>query len=204
MSIESTEPCRRSSAARRSVLIVWLAGLLSVLTVRQSGADSVLVPAGVQAELISKLASYDRNFAPRAGDAVRVLVVTKRGSAKSELSASDIMAGLSGVESIGGLRHEEKVVPFESSDALAAQCRSERIAIVYLTAGFQNELPSLSTSLSGVDVLSIAAVPDYVPQGIVLGFELQSGRPKLVVNLEQARRQNVHFSPDVLRLMRVY
>jgi hypothetical protein len=45
---------------------------------------------------------------------------------------------------------------------------------------------------------------DYVPAGIVLGFDLVSGRPKLVVNLSQARRQHVDFRAEVLKLMKVY
>jgi hypothetical protein len=57
---------------------------------------------------------------------------------------------------------------------------------------------------SGVDVLTVSAVPDYVPKGIVLGFDLVGGHPKMLVNLGQATRQHVAFTTDVLRLMRVY
>jgi hypothetical protein len=53
-------------------------------------------------------------------------------------------------------------------------------------------------------VLSLAATPDYVPQGVVLGFELEAGAPKILFNLDQARQQHVDFPSDVLRLMKVY
>jgi hypothetical protein len=37
----------------------------------------------------------------------------------------------------------------------------------------------------------------------VLGFELVSGRPKLVIDLAQAKRQNVLFRAEALKLMRI-
>jgi hypothetical protein len=58
--------------------------------------------------------------------------------------------------------------------------------------------------LTPVSVLSVGDVPEYVPDGVVLGFDLEAGKPKLLVNLDQARRQNVEFTSDVLRLMKVY
>ena len=46
--------------------------------------------------------------------------------------------------------------------------------------------------------------PDYVPGGIVLGFDVVSGRPKLLVHLTQAKRQNVALRAEALKLMRVF
>jgi hypothetical protein len=43
-----------------------------------------------------------------------------------------------------------------------------------------------------------------VPAGIVLGFDVVSGRPKLLVNLTQAKRQNVSLRAEALKLMKVY
>jgi hypothetical protein len=39
---------------------------------------------------------------------------------------------------------------------------------------------------------------------MVLGFDLVSGHPKLLVKLEQARKQQVSFPASVLSLMKVY
>jgi hypothetical protein len=75
---------------------------------------------------------------------------------------------------------------------------------VYLTPGFDDDVPRIGASLRGVDVLSLGAVPDYVSQGVVLGFDLESGKPKILINLDQAKQQNVSFPADVLRLMKVY
>jgi YfiR/HmsC-like len=161
------------------------------------------VPSAIQAELLSKLVVYDRNFSSRAGDTARVFLVVKRDSAKSQRSAAEMKSALGRLDRIGGLPHQETVVPYEGAEALAARCRAERVAIVYVTPGFEDDLPQLRTSLASVSVLSVAAVSTDVGQGIVLGFELESGKSKLLINLAQARLQRVNFDPSVLRLMKV-
>jgi hypothetical protein len=52
--------------------------------------------------------------------------------------------------------------------------------------------------------LTVAAIPDYVELGVVLGFDVLSGRPKLLVHLGQARRQHVDLRADLLKLARVF
>jgi hypothetical protein len=39
---------------------------------------------------------------------------------------------------------------------------------------------------------------------VVLGFDLVSGRPKLLVNLTQAKKQKVDLAAEILKLMKVY
>ena len=58
-------------------------------------------------------------------------------------------------------------------------------------------------ALRGTDVLSSAAIPGYVESGAVLGFDVTSGRPRLLVHLGQAREQHVSFDPAFLRLAQV-
>ena len=51
--------------------------------------------------------------------------------------------------------------------------------------------------------MTVGAVGSYVKGGIVLGFDLVSGKPKLLVNLTQARRQHVDLSSSVLKLAEI-
>jgi hypothetical protein len=183
--------------------------LLLALAIGLLGAPLALgqtasVPAPVQAELVSKLLPYDRNFEARAGGVVRTLVLVKPGSVRSRIGAEAFKAALANLDRVGGHRHEERIVAYESAAALAKQCKSERIAVVYVTPDFDSELDALGRALAGVDVLTVSAVSDHVPRGVVLGFELVSGKPKILLDLPRAKRQNVDFSAAVLRLMKVY
>jgi hypothetical protein len=171
---------------------------------RASLAQSALVPADLQAELLAKLAPYDRNFSERAGSLAVVLIVARPGNPHSNLMAGVMKSELGKIDRIGALPHREKLIPFEGAAALAQRCRSEGAAIVYLAPGLEDEVPAIRESLSGTSILSISSAPESVPAGIVLGFELLSGKPKIRVNLTQAKLQNVNFKSDVLKLMRVY
>ena len=62
---------------------------------------------------------------------------------------------------------------------------------------------AISRSLAGTSVLSAAAEARAVELGAVLGFDLVSGKPKLLFSLGQAGRQGVDLSAHVLRLMAV-
>jgi hypothetical protein len=133
----------------------------------------------------------------------RVVILVRAGSTRSDLSASVIKSALEQLDRFGGLPHTEAVVTYESAPALARRCRDDHVAVVYVTPGLESEIERLRSALTGVDVLTVAAMPAYVESGIVLGFELLSGKPKMLINYEQAKQQNVNFAADVLKLMKV-
>ncbi len=167
-------------------------------------ADESAVPEKLQAELVAKIAGYDRNFTARAGDRAHVVIVDKPDDADSARSAAHFEAALHELPDVGGLAHDEAIVAWPGAAGLADLVRSRHAAIVYFTPEFAAEVGAIRAALDGVDVLSVAAVPDYVPQGIVLGFDLVSGKPKLLVNLPQSRRQHVAFMAEILKMARVY
>lgn len=170
---------------------------------RAAGAEDPRVPARVQAELLSKVAAYDGSFAARAGARATVLVVVAEHVPDSLRFGAQIRAELSKQGKIGGVEHMEEVVHYSSPADLAKLCRERLPALVYLAPGLSQYAERIADALTGLDVLSVSAVPDDVSRRIVLGFELVSGKPKLLVHLGQARRQNVAFRPELLRLARV-
>lgn len=189
---------REPTHSRRVVLSLVAAGMLPR---RAWAADEVVVPIDLQVSLLSKVAPYDRNFASRAGDAARVLVVRK-GSAEAIRTASQLEKGLSELSDIGGLPVRVSSAGYSSAKELAELCTAQSAAIVCLSAGFQGDIPAIAEALSGVNILSVT-VTNAVSAGVVLGFDLVSGKPKLLCNLTQARKQNVSFKSEVLKLMRV-
>jgi hypothetical protein len=184
-------------------LVVLLTAL--VLTLSSPGsAQSMSVPAGAQAELIAKLAGFDRNFAARAGGKAVIILAVMPGETESQSAALEIKAAFSRLPTVGNVPHEELVVTYSNPAALAEVVRTKRAAIVYLGPGFAKQVPAIRDALSSLNVLSVGAIPGYVPSGIVIGFDLVSGRPKLLIHVPQARKQNVAFPASVLSLMKVY
>lgn len=179
-----------------------MAGLAAALLPRGARADEQ-VPLGRQAELIAKVAPYDRAFAERAGDAARVLVVHRGGDDESTHAARELQSALGSVGNVGGLAVSVSLAPYRDAPAVAQAVRDQRIAILYLAPKLLDECGAIAAALAGGSVLSVAGDAAYVSRRIVLGFELVSGKPKLVVHLDQAKQQGVSFRAEALKLMRV-
>lgn len=189
----------------RQVLKLLLLACAFALTISSpSSAQSMPVPTSAQAELLAKLVGFDRNFAARAGGKTVILIAAIAGNAESQSAALEMKAALAQLPTVGNLPHEEVVLNFSTPAALAQAVRARRAAVVYLSPGFDKQISAIRDALSPLDVLSVGAVPGYVPAGIVLGFDLVSGRPKLLIQVTQARKQNVAFPASVLSLMKVY
>lgn len=185
---------------RRALGLVMLLLTFSSL----AGAGGTQVPFSVQADLIAKIASFDRNFAARAGSRALVLVMQMPNDAESAAAAMELKSALSRVSTVGDRPHEEQIVTYGGAAALAELIKSRKPAIIYFGPGFGKELTAIKNSCSNASLLTVGATPDYVEAGIVLGFDLVSGRPKLLIHLGQARKQQVDFPASVLRLMKVY
>jgi pyruvate-formate lyase-activating enzyme len=184
----------------RSRLTAAAAALLVALP---AAAEDVPVPAELQAELLFMIAGRDKNLAARAGDTVRTLIVTKPGEASSR-AAAQLKAAAGRKEKIAGLAHEETTLAYSGAAALAEACKARKISVLYLTPGFTpEEAAAIGQALESGDVLSVSAAPALVRKGVVLGFDLVSGRAKLLVDLTRAAKQHVAFPPEVLGLMAV-
>ncbi|MFO0742400.1 MAG: YfiR family protein [Labilithrix sp.] len=186
---------------RLVLLTIVSCGLFSESTL--SAAEEVLVPPALQAELVAKVAGYDKNFATRAGDRAHVLIIVLPTNPDSTTFGTSIQTALGGLPAIAGLPHDETIVPYPGSAQLVALCKSKRAAIVYLAPGLRDEVPKVRAALEGTSVLSVSANAEDVAKGIVLGFDLVSGKPKIVVQLTQAKKQDVAFRSELLKLARV-
>jgi hypothetical protein len=193
-------PPRRASR----LIVAALACLLIALAGVRGRAEEAVLPIAIQVELLVKVASYDRNFQQRAGERAKIVIFTKPGNGDSARVAAQVEAGLARAAQIGGLPHDEVVTAYPGPAELANVVRAQRAAIIFFGPGFRQDVPAIREALDGVDVLSVSAIPEYVEAGIVLGFDVASGRPELLVNLPQARRQKVALRSDVLRLMKVF
>ena len=123
--------------------------------------------------------------------------------ADSRTVAAQMEVALHKFDSIAGLPYEIRTMAYPGASQVAANIRDNHVSILYVTQGLDSKIPELAAALNGVSVFSAAAVVRYVPQGIVLGFDLVSARPTLVLNLPYANRQNVSIEAGVLHLMRV-
>ena len=192
------------SAARRAALLAAILGAILLAWPPAVRANQQGLPVALEAELLAKVAVYDRTFQQRAGAVARVLIVAKERNANSLRAASQMRTALGSIARIGGLPHEEIGVEFTTAKALADLCTSKQVAVAYFAPGFDDDLEVIRAALDGHEVLTVGGVPQYVPRGIVLGFDVVAGYPKLLFNLTQARRQHISMTAELLKIARVF
>jgi len=180
-----------------------LTAMVSLTTARTARADEG-VPLDLQAELLAKVAGYDRNFQARAGSEARVLLLSREGNAESSRASAHLSSALTRGGQVGGLPVALSASTYSSAPALREVVTSRKLAVVYLMPGFADAIDAIAGALDGADLLTATVAPELVPRGAVLGFDLVSGKPKLLCHLTQAKKQNVAFKAEVLKLMRVY
>ena len=195
---------RQRTRGSRSLKRAIAAALVGVCAAFAPIAEAGPLPADAAAKLLVKVARYDKNFVRRAGDRVHVILVVRSGDRASATVAAEMQAALTAFPAIDGVPHDETIYLYDSAAGLAATCRAKRASIVFISTGFRSDVADIRYALDGIDVLSVAADPDDVARGVVLGFDLVAGKPKLLVHLGQARRQNVAFMADLLKLAKVY
>jgi len=179
-------------------------GAVTLALAPPSAAEAGMVPAVTQASLLAKVASYDRNFAARAIDRAKLLLIQRSGDPESSRVVREMQDALTALPAVGALPHEEEVENFVDGPTVATICTSHRISVVYIGPGLGREIPAIRAALSSLDILSVAADPDYVPQGIVLGFRLVAGEARILLHRGQAKAQNVNFGARILRRMTIF
>lgn len=184
-------------------LIGLCVAAMALAPARPGHADgSVDVPVELQIELLGRVAPYERGLSRSTGS-LRVLVVSKRGHAVSSRTATQLTSALRRTGTMLGRPVNVVEHTFDSWPSVLGAATSDGASIVYVTPGLEDGLGAMADAFAGHRVLTVSAVGAFVQRGVVLGFEIASSRPRIVVNLPQARRQQLDFSAQLLRLARV-
>ncbi len=191
-----------NGASRRGFLAALLAGLCA--WPRWAVAEEAPVPIALQVELLLKVAAYDKNLTQRGASRVSLLILVKQGDPDSGRSAAQARLALSKVTDLLGVPLDSTSAVHGDPASLVKLLRATNVAILYVMPGFsESELAAIAEACSGVSVLSVGTLARYVERGTVLSFDLVGGKPKLLVNLTRAKKQQVELSSSVLKLMRV-
>jgi hypothetical protein len=147
---------------------------------------------------------YERRFVKRAPSEVVVLLAQKTGNSDSINAVGQIQKVLRDIGAINGAPIRLEVITFGTAADLAVTCKAEGASEVYVSPGLRGDIGAIGKALVGSEVVTFAAVEDYVPEGITVGINVVAGKPKMSINLTQARLQGLDFASSVLSLARIY
>lgn len=183
--------------------MAYLSGLAGLGWAVDAAAVEPEVPVRIQVSLLDRVIPFDRNFAVRVRDQLSVAVIVDERDVDSLRVGTQLLRELGTLETLGGYRLKTWRAPFSSAEALSHECRRLQAGVVYFTPGIREPTSKLAGALQGLRVLSVGSMPEQVAEGLVLGSALRSGKPRVLVNLKQARAQDVNFRADFLRMAQV-
>jgi hypothetical protein len=172
------------------------------LTAESGQADEQTVPIALQVDLLGRVVRFERNYVGRGSAPALVILVVKGNETASVRAAALASAAIGQLGSIGARPASVTTQTFSSPAALRSASREA--AIVYLMPGFSRaDLQAIAATFADSSVLTVGASNGDAENGAALGFELEGSKPRIIVNLRQARAQRLDFSAQLLRLARV-
>jgi hypothetical protein len=180
----------------------WTVLLATFLTADWARADELTVPIALQVDLLDRVVRFERGYAGR-GDAPALVVVVAKGDETASARAGALASAAIGKIGKIGTRPASVATQTFSSPA-ALRSASREADVVYLMPGFsRTDVQAIAATFADSGVLTVGASNGDAEDGAVLGFELEVSKPRIIVNLRQARAQRLDFSAQFLRLARV-
>lgn len=176
-------------------------GLVGLFAVCRGRADEVAVPLSLQVDLLGKVLWYERTLQRSQQAELSIAILTRPKHLASEASAEQLEAQLTRVKALGGKPVRVRRVPYRSAEQ--TQRTTEGAYLLYLTPGLEAAVADIAAAIAGQNVLTICSFGGGVPLGAVMGFELTSSKPQIVINLDRARAQKLDFSAQFLRIAKV-
>ena len=189
--------------SRRALLVSGVCLVIAAFSSIAS-AESPSAPATVQAQIVTRILPFERGFAARGGSSVAIVIAERPKDADSASAATQIAKALDDIGSVGSRPLRTHTVSYSTAANLIAECKKRGALVAYLTPGLAGEVPAIAAAFVESGVLTVAAVESYVPRGLVLGVEVADGKPRMSINLGQAKKQKLDFPSAVLKLARVY
>lgn len=165
-------------------------------------AEEPTIPLDLQAQLSAKITEYVQS-PTLDGDHLPLGILVNARDAESIRAGAELRAAFGRVSASGRRTFDAEIIPWASASSLAGELGRRKVAILFLTPGLSSELDAIVGALGHRQILTIAAVDAYVGRGAILGYELSSGHPRMILNLRQARSQDVVLRAAVMKLVRI-
>lgn len=180
---------------RAPVIRLTLISLLLAATTAVADED---LPVNLQIQLLSKMSTYIPNMQPQGGSGAIKILVVHPGDAPTR-GAQSLLAALKQVGKFGAFDTEAKLVPYVDPTILKTTAAAEKPQIIYLAAELDAQAVSQIVSASqGLKVVTLASAADHPKLGVMIGFSIVEARPRVLVNLKHARKENVEFKNQFL------
>jgi hypothetical protein len=171
-----------------------------------AGVAHATMPVQKLAAVVVRALAYDRSLKSRVGPHLDVLVLHDGGPATH--TATEVLDGLNALRGVvvqgAPLQASVVVVTDVASVGAAIAANGPDVVWVCGSPTFQGALlPTVITEARARHITTVSLEPALVEAGVMLGVDGSGDKPKIVVNLGEARAAGVDFAADLLKLARI-
>jgi hypothetical protein len=189
---------------RLKIPLVAIAFLILSTLSLLAGQENDL-PPDLQAKLLLKILTFDRNLEERADSAVVVGIVYNAESEDSKKARLDLSSALENYseKKVKGLPVSHVSLEYSSWSDLSAEIRYSGVSVLYITPGNADNLKGVLKASRAQRVLTACGVVSYAEEGISVGMALKGKKPQIIINISSAKAEGCDFSSQLLKLARV-
>lgn len=163
------------------------------------------VPFDVQVPMFLKALSFDLNLKTRASGAIRITIVfdpaneSSRGTKERILAKSQELTRLE----VNGKQVVFTSIAYETREEFVSRLEETATHYLYVAPLSPDDLAAVARYSQEADLLTLASLASDVENGLVVGMEVQQGRPQFIINLTAAKQAGASFHSGFLRLCRI-
>ena len=163
------------------------------------------VPASRQVVILMRALAYDGNLKSRAGNAVNIAILDKKGNAASENMASAMTLAFRALETsqVSGLPIVVSRLDYVGEKALRKAIADTGIDFMYVCDGLDTPLDDIERITRQMKVLSAGSKQEQVEKGLSIGVFPIETKSTIVLNLSASQQEGVSFAADLLRMAKV-
>jgi len=185
--------------------LLAMAAVSVVFSASPVSADEELLSPQRLSLLLLKTISYDAKLKDRAGSAVNIGVIARKGDS-ADAACPGISAALSEqakTTTVAGLPVKIMDITYGDEAAFEARLRELRPAAVLLCPGAAASVAEITAVTRKLSVVSVATGREAVEKGAALGLTSKGSKPVILVNLAASRGEGAEFGVELLRLAEV-
>ena len=153
-----------------------------------------------KATIIARALSYERSLSARVGSSLRLVILYEAGNLVSLADAQGWELAFDGLE---GVKVYDMPLTFQTygwESGAAERLRGLGTDLLLVCDGLAKSLEAITAYTGSDNLLSVGTRRDYVESGCTLGVVDEGGKPRIVINLSAAEREDVKFSSRLLKL----
>ena len=164
------------------------------------------VPVEVQYPLLLKIISFDHNFNSKIHNNIIIIgIIYQERNINSKDCAENLLdaAENSPIKTAFGKQVILEMINISNAAEGLRKLNSGEYSILYIAPLRAFELSKITSIAENQKILTFTGVPKYVNEGISVGIDIQSDKPRIVINLTSALSAGCDFHPQLLKISRI-